>query len=97
MSREQYWFLVHLRRSGKINSSDVSIDRSDLSYLAKRGYVKHISNTFTGGSDNYYQLTGAGRAAMHTYWLENYRWWIPVILSFIAIAISITSLITQLL
>ena len=93
MSREQYWFLVHVRRFIKVMASDVHLDRSDLSYLVKRGYVKHISNAFTGGSDNYYQLTGAGRAAMHSYWLENYRWWIPVILSIIAIALSLLSLI----
>lgn len=103
----QYRILKRLHKKGPIQSNHIlPAQKSDYGYLLKCGYITEIkqlqeSVTVTGKRPvvrvTGYEITAEGRAERYDFKATFYKWWIPVVISIIALIVSIIALLAQLL
>ncbi len=105
LSKEQYKMLLRISRYHGLNAS--SLDGHEIEickYLLHNSFVKgrvfhqHDINgnaVTTKSLPANIEITQAGEAALYEFKSQFYKWWIPVIISIISVALSSTSIISQ--
>lgn len=92
MNKQQYAFLKKLSKAGSTSSKDLSdTEHSMKQYLFVLGYISQTMRNKTP----YYHVTQKGEDEMFQFALKYYRWWIPVIISCIALIVSIATAILK--
>lgn len=101
---KQYKLLTKLKRNDLSADSLSQIESEDCLYLVQCGYAtpakdRVMCNT-PGGSRRLlittcYKITPSGRAARYEFKATFYKWWIPVVISILAIVISLAALLVD--
>lgn len=99
ISSEQYRLMCTIERNSKINTTAFTgKEKQDFDFLLKKKYIEPIQerqpiDTPTGfrriPQTIGYRTTSEGRAIAYTFKATFYKWWIPVLLSIVSIALSI--------
>lgn len=99
ISSKQYWLLCAINRNPHINTTAFTgTKKQDFDFLLKKKYVEPIKKRrpidTPNGSRHIlqtvgYRTTSEGRAAKYSFLSTFYKWWIPVIISIIALIVSI--------
>lgn len=101
---KQYKLLTKLKHNDLPADSLSPIESEDCFYLVHCGYVTPIKdrvmcNTPSGSrrllKTTCYKITPYGRAARYEFKATFYKWWIPVIISILAIVISLAALLVD--
>lgn len=68
-------------------------EREDIEYLGKQGFIKYVAeDTGSRTAPTIVYIRSAGKAEYDSYIRERRRWYIPVVLSIVAIVISLFAL-----
>lgn len=93
MNKHQYKFMKMLNKVELISSKSLTENENEMcKYLQLNGYIMQEMIHQV----EHYKVTQAGKSAMFDFKIKYYRWWVPVIVSALALLISITSLIISL-
>lgn len=80
MDNKQYWDL-RKTRFRKVYYNDLSEER--ISFFEQNNWVVYEQN------EQRYRISEEGRSALHEHQHKYMKWWIPVIISIVAILISL--------
>lgn len=101
LNRMQYRYLKRFAKRSFTHSDLPKESQSICDYLIKLGYLEityplHYETNSNGfpvpDTENFVQITELGKAYLHAYKVENYRWLIPVIISIFSALVSVIAL-----
>ena len=91
--KEHYVFLKRILKNNGTEAKDYDINRELYIFLTSEKYIK--SSVVRGYKG--YVITESGKVAMRNYKNDNFRFWFPSIISIVAIILSATTIIIDLL
>lgn len=105
ISPEQYRMLKKISRNDSAQTDSMSKDEKEIcAFLATKGFLSVSKKCRTDESGNLdlfntypseYTITQSGKAQIYAFKSTFYKWWIPVIISIAAIAISLAALLFE--
>ena len=97
MNKQQIKLLKEIKKSGSYDYTNLSAEkRETLFYLKSIKYIEPRTNP-NGGNQPIYKISEIGKSALHEEQKEKMKFFIPNLLSVIAILISVTNIILSIL
>lgn len=107
ISKSQYKMLVKVHKRNQLPYESLSEEEKDIcSYLLAHNLIRVIKQLDKSSAPSMQlpavkiksvQITQAGMAQIYTFKSTFYKWWIPVVISIIALILSAIGLLWQLL
>lgn len=98
INSRQYKMLKKISEHNLFEYTELSQNESDIiSFLANQGFIAYAADPNTESRishKKYCQITQAGYAEIYSFKVEHFRFWLPSVISLIALLTSILSLST---
>ncbi len=91
LNPKQYRKLKSIQMLNGTKAKDYDKNKDLYIFFLQQGFVKRKE---VGGYEGYI-ITPKGDSAIYSYKVEHYRFWVPTLISFIALVVSIASFITK--
>ncbi|MBE5877086.1 MAG: hypothetical protein E7290_09415 [Lachnospiraceae bacterium] len=91
LAKHHYKKLKQINRTGGTKATDYAKHSSVYSFLASKGYI--LKSPYQGYEG--YIITEEGKLELELCRMERYHFWIPTVLSIIAIIVSIIAIILK--
>lgn len=104
LSRPQYKLLKRIYRMKSIRLNSLNdVEKDICKYLLANSFIKNRKQLDHAMEDMYnskalpanIEITQAGEAALYEFRSKFYKWWIPVVISVVSVALSAVSIISQ--
>ena len=104
IDKSQYKMLKRIKKDGLLRRDALTdYEKEICMYLLQNSFIKRVNErphtleeSFNSKNlPNDIELSQLGRAAMFDFRSKFYKWWIPVVISIVSVALSSTSIISQ--
>lgn len=104
LSKPQYKLLKRIYRMKSIRLNSLNdVEKDICKYLLTNSFIKNRKQLDHAMEDMYnskalpanIEITQAGEAALYEFRSKFYKWWIPVVISVVSVALSAVSIISQ--